>query len=218
MENFPAIPVALFARVSTNRQDAQRQIDDLQAYADRQGYRVVATELEAISGATKTTKRPHLQALLAAGAAGTIQKVLVTEISRLGRNTLEVLQVLERFTEVGVSVYVANYNLETLTAGRSPAAKKKNPMAQLMFTMLAEFARLERETLVERTISGMQAAKRKGKHIGRPRGSTKTKDQLLKEYPGVVRDLREGLSLRKIAKIREVSVDTVQKVKKLLAV
>ncbi|WP_143017144.1 hypothetical protein [Catalinimonas alkaloidigena] len=68
---------------------------------------------------------------------------------------------------------------------------------------------------MERTISSMQATKRKGKYIGRPRGSAKTKDQLLKEYPGVVWELREGLSLRKIAGSYR-SVHTVQKVKKSL--
>ena len=79
--------------------------------------------------------------------------------------------------------------------------------------MLAEFARLERETLRERILSGMEEARRKGKKIGRPEGSLKEAENYLQDYPSVVRNLKQGLSLRQTAKVCEVSVNTVRKVK-----
>ena len=68
-----------------------------------------------------------------------------------------------------------------------------------MFTLLAEFARMERETLRERILSGMEEARRKGKHLGRPDGSSEDKEAFLKKYPSVVRNLRLGISARKTA-------------------
>jgi DNA invertase Pin-like site-specific DNA recombinase len=60
-----------------------------------------------------------------------------------------------------------------------------------MFTLLAEFARLERETLRERILSGTEEVRRQGKHLGRPDGSHENKDTFLKKYPSVVRNLRQ---------------------------
>jgi hypothetical protein len=74
-----------------------------------------------------------------------------------------------------------------------------------MFTLLAEFARMERETLSERILSGMEEARRKGKHLGRPDGSLENKETFLKKYPSVVRNLRHGISVRKTAKICDTS-------------
>ena len=81
-----------------------------------------------------------------------------------------------------------------------------------MFTLLAEFARMERETLRERILSGMDQARRQGKHVGRPDGSTENKEAFLKKYPSVVRNLRQGISVRKTAKICDISINTVRKV------
>ncbi len=85
-----------------------------------------------------------------------------------------------------------------------------------MFTLLAEFARMERETLRERILSGIDEARRKGKHLGRPDGSSEDKEAFLKKYPSVVRNLRLGISTRKTAKICDNSINTVRKVKEYL--
>lgn len=155
--------------------------------------------------------------MLALAHHRSIDKVLVQEVSRLGRSTVEVLQVVEELTELGVSIYVQNFGIETLKKGRtgSPGDGKlqRNPVAQFLFTLLAEFARLKRETLRERILSGMEEARRKGKKIGRPEGSLKEAENYLQDYPGVVRNLKQGLSLRQAAKVCEVSVNTVRKVK-----
>lgn len=198
---------AIFVRVSKKEQDYQRQVEDLRALAKDQGVSVVAEIAEKISGAKENRERSGVLELLALAEAGTINKVLVQEVSRLGRSTVEVLKVLEELTSSNVSVYVQNFGIETLKNG------KRNPIAQFMFTLLAEFARMERETLRERILSGIGEARRKGKQLGRPNGSTEEKEIFLKKHPSVARNLRAGISIRKTAKICGTSINTARKVK-----
>ena len=151
----------IFVRVSKKEQDYQRQVEDLRAVAQSQSVQVVAEISEKISGVRTNQERDGIQKLLLLSRQGVIQKVLVCEVSRLGRSTVEVLQIIDELTQLGVSIYpgrraVQNFGIETLNNG------KRNPVAQFMFTLLAEFARLERETLRERILSGMDEARRQG--------------------------------------------------------
>ena len=196
----------IFVRVSKREQDYQRQLEDLRALAKTLNLEIVAEIAEKISGVKDNQERDGVQELLRLAQKGIIQKVLVQEVSRLGRSTVEVLKVLEELTSLHVSVYVQNFGFETLKNG------KRNPIAQFMFTLLAEFARMERETLRERILSGMEEARRQGKHLGRPDGSLENRETFLKKYPSVVRNLRQGISVRKTAKICDTSINTVRKV------
>ena len=196
----------IFVRVSKREQDYQRQLEDLRALAKTQNLEIVAEIAEKISGVKDNQERDGVQELLRLAQKGIIQKVLVQEVSRLGRSTVEVLKVLEELTSLHVSVHVQNFGFETLKNG------KRNPIAQFMFTLLAEFARMERETLRERILSGMEEARRQGKHLGRPDGSLENRETFLKKYPSVVRNLRQGISVRKTAKICDTSINTVRKV------
>lgn len=200
----------IFVRVSKKEQDYQRQLEDLRVVAQTQSVQVVAEISEKISGVRTNQERDGIQELLQLCRRGAIQKVLVCEVSRLGRSTVEVLQVVDELTRLGISIYVHNFGIETIKKG------KRNPVAQFMFTLLAEFARLERETLRERILSGMEEARRQGKKIGRPDGAVEEKATFLKKYGSVARNLRAGLSVRKTAKLCEVSINTVRKVKALL--
>lgn len=202
----------IFVRVSRKDQDYQRQLQDLRAIAASMNLVVVREIAEKISGAIRNQQREGIQELLSLAHQRKIDKVLVQEVSRLGRSTVEVLQVVEELTDLGVSIYVQNFGIETLKQGRN-GELHRNPVAQFLFTMLAEFARLERETLRERILSGMEEARRKGKKIGRPEGSQKQLQNYLKDYPSVVRNLKQGLSLRQTAKVCGVAVNTVRKVK-----
>ena len=200
----------IFVRVSKREQDYQRQLEDLRALAKTQNLEIIAEIAEKVSGTKSNQERDGIQKLLKLAQKGIIQKVLVQEVSRLGRSTVEVLKILEELTSLHVSVYVQNFGLETLKNG------KRNPIAQFMFTLLAEFARMERETLRERILSGMEEARRQGKHLGRPDGSLENKETFLKKYPSVVRNLRQGISVRKTSKICDTSINTVRKVKDYL--
>ena len=205
-----ATEAVIFVRVSRRDQDYQRQLEDLRIVAQSQAVQVVAEISEKISGVRTNLERDGIQKLLLLSRRGAIQKVLVCEVSRLGRSTVEVLQVVDELTQLGVSIYVQNFGIETLKNG------KRNPVAQFMFTLLAEFARLERETLRERILSGMEEARRQGKKIGRPDGTKEEKATFLKKYASVARNLRAGLSVRKTAKLCEVAINTVRKVNAFL--
>lgn len=198
----------IYVRVSTKGQNTQRQIDDLSSLAKKKGWQISKIIEEKISGAAKNKDRVGVQELLQLAREQKIDKVVVQEVSRLGRSTAQILKVVEELTDRGVSIYVQNYSMETLKEDGS-----RHPMAQFMFTMLAEFSRLEREHITERIYSGLERAKRQGKTLGRPKGSKLDKSDLLKKYPKVVRELKAGLSIRKTAKLCDVSVDTVQRVK-----
>ena len=206
------IRAAIFARVSTRQQNTDRQIHDLYVEAERQGWKVVGSFREVVSGTKRTKERPELTRLLTSCRAGQIDRVIVTEVSRLGRRTSEVLAVIDELTELKICVYALNYRLETLLP-----TGKRNPMAGMLFTFLSEFAQLERETTVERINSGLDAARRKGKVLGRKPGTVQDEAKTLERYPAVVKRLRAGGSVRDVAKLCEVSTKTVQKVKSLLS-
>lgn len=131
---------------------------------------------------------------------GQIRKVLVIEVSCLGRRTADILQVIEELSDLRVSVYAHNFGQETLTK-----EGKRNPTINLVYTLLAEIARMETELLSECIRPGQAEARRKGKKLGRREGTTKPAEQLLKDYSGVVKDLNEDLSIRQTAAIRKVS-------------
>jgi DNA invertase Pin-like site-specific DNA recombinase len=207
-----AIPVALFVRVSTPAQDYSRQVSDLTAVANRQGYHITHIIAE-IGSATKrlNVDRPEIEFLLSLCRAKTIRKVLVTEFSRLGRRRSETPALMEAIMATGVSIYAHNLGLETLLANG-----KRNQVVGIVMAVMVEIDAMETERLSERILSGLDQARRDGKRLGRPPGSVKDSKTLLKDYPGVVKDVKAGLSIRQIAAIRDVSKDTVQRVKKAM--
>ena len=206
-----AMKVALFARVSTTDQDNTRQLNDLHQIADQQNWTVSAEIKETISGAKANSEREAITELLQLAAAGQIRKVVVTEVSRLGRRVSEVITLIEQLQSFGVSIFIANIGMETLLADG-----KVNFMFKPILVTLAGFAEMERELLKERIKSGMKAAKKAGKHIGRPEGSREHKEKVLDKYPQVIKQLEKGRSVREAAKLADVSPATVQKVKRAM--
>lgn len=206
------IPVAIFVRVSRKLQSYDRQVSDLKEYAQRQGYQVIEVIFEKGSATKRrNTERPELEQLLQLCGFGKIKKVLVSEFSRLGRRRGETPALMESITELGVSVYVHNIGIETLMA-----SGKRNPVAGIVMAAMFELDAMETERLSERILSGMEEAKRKGKVIGRPTGSKKKTEEFLKKYAPVVKDLKKGFSIRKTAAFREISVATVNRIKRAI--
>jgi DNA invertase Pin-like site-specific DNA recombinase len=200
----------IFTRVSKNVQNYQRQIDDLTAYAVKQGWTVTGVIAEKISGSKSNEDRDGIAQLLESARLGKFKKVLVSEVSRLGRRPSQTHQVLEQLTSLKISLYIHQFNIETLLPNG-----KLNPAASMIFSITADMARQEKETHVERVISGMQLAKRNGQKFGRKSGPLYTESQLLRKYAKAVKDLQSGISIRKVAKIYGISADTVQRIKKL---
>jgi DNA invertase Pin-like site-specific DNA recombinase len=206
------IPVAILVRVSTNRQESNRQTSELTDYANRKGYQIVEVCQETISGRAEESERHGLLRATELALTGAIRKVLVHEISRLARKSSVVHRFIETLEEHGVSLYWHQQGVETLLENG-----KRNPSASIMLAILAETARNEIETLVERIKSGLAEARRKGRVLGRPKGSHLSSETLLERHRDIVRQLRTGQSIRNCAKITAKGVSTVQRVKLALA-
>ena len=203
----------IFARVSTNIQEYDRQVNELSALANNNSWSVEAVFAEKISGAKANAERSELLNMVAYVEANSIDKVLVTELSRLGRDTLQVLEVIEMLNSKGISLYIQNYNIETLTA-----EGKVNAMSQFLITILAEVARMERKTIRERVASGYKNYRENGGKVGRKQGYRKSEEAMREEYSEVFKLLKKGISLRNISKITNVSVNTIRKCKECVSV
>ena len=202
---------AIYARVSSmgDRQSTERQIEDLTRYAEGKGYEIMRVFQEHVSGAKSNQERGVLSECLEFCKTEHPGTLMVTELSRLGRSTVEVLKAVEELTAAGVNIYILDLNLSTLDE-----RGEENPVAKMVLTVLALGAEMERKLILGRLNSGRALARSKGVKMGRPKGSTLTKDELLAKYPEVVRHLKKGKnSIREISKLTGVSVSTVQRVK-----
>jgi DNA invertase Pin-like site-specific DNA recombinase len=205
------IPVAILVRVSTSRQETDRQIQELHAYAKAQGYEVVQVLKETISGKADQSDRQGLIACEELARARKIKKVLIHEVSRIARRNSIAHKFVETMEDFGVSVYWKAQNLETLLPNG-----KRNPAAGIMLALMAEMARDEIEVLSMRVRSGLAQAKRNGVKLGRPVGSNIPVEMFLKKHSDIVRLLKDDHSIRNTSKITGKGFSTVQRVKAAL--
>lgn len=198
----------IYARVSSvgDRQDTARQVADLERYAATSGLDIVRVFEEKMSGARDD--RPVLSECIGFIRQGGASVLLLSELSRLGRNVRTILTVADELTAAGVNIHILDLNIDTLMTDGS-----ENPVAKMLLTVLGLGAEIERKSIVNRLNSGRRKAIENGKRMGRPKGSVLTKEQLLDKYPSVVRKLRKGgLSMREVAAVCGVSLATVQRV------
>jgi len=205
------INVCIYARVSTNSQEYDRQLAELREYASNMGYEVVKEFAEKVSGAKKVEEREALVGLLSYVEANPVDKVLIYECSRLSRRAVDFLSVIENLTALKVSVYIHQNGLETLLPNGSP-----NPIAQLVLGILAQFNSLERSLIRSRMESGYNHFRSLGGKVGRKQGYRKSDEQMLAQYQTEVRLLRKGLSLRNVQAITNTSINTLRKIKTCL--
>ena len=135
--------------------------------------------------------------------------LLVTEVSRLGRSTLEMLKALDMLHKHKVSVYIQNLNIETLLPD-----KTVNPLSSLITTLLGELAAMERQNILDRLNSGRALYIQKGGRLGRNPGSFKSREQKKEEYKEAISLLKKGYSIRNVAKLTGRAVSTIQTIKK----
>ena len=203
--------VVILARVSTQAQDYQRQVTELQDYCDRAGWEVTKVFANKVSGAKAVTERAEIVEMVEYIKSNDIQRVVCLEISRLGRNTLEALKVINYLNENGVSLYVKNYNLETLVDG------KVNPVASLICTILLEIASMERLTIKERMTSGrnqyIAKCKEQGIKMGRPSSYRKSDASYKEQYGKEISLLKKGISLRNVSQLTGTSINTLRKLR-----
>lgn len=202
----------IYARVSSvsDRQDTSRQIEDLRKYANLRDIEVVATFEEHISCAKKNEERQILTDCLEYCTTNSVHYLLLSELSRLGRSTLQVLRSLEVLHEAKVSVYIQNLGLYTLQPDG-----KVNPIVSILITILAEMSNIERSNIVYRLNSGRSNYIAKGGKLGRKTGSIKTEEKKREEYKEVIQLLKKGYSVRNVAKLQGIGISTVQRVKNI---
>lgn len=200
--------VVIYARVSTQGQDYERQLSELRAYADKMGYEVACEFCEKVSGAKMVAEREALSELLAYVEAHKVDKVLIYECSRLSRRAVDFLQVIETLTARKISVYIHQNGLETLLANGQP-----NPIAQLVLGILAQFNSMERSLIRSRMESGYNHYRSQGGAVGRKAGYRKSAEQMKEQYKEEIKLLRKGYSLRNISAITNTSVNTLRKLK-----
>jgi DNA invertase Pin-like site-specific DNA recombinase len=200
----------ILVRVSTEDQDYQRQISDLTTFSNSRGYEIVDVIAEKISGAKKNEEREGIQELLKRARKKEFTKLVIQEVSRLSRNCFQAQRIIEELSELNISVVVQTMGIETLDVNN-----KRNPLIDMMFTVSAQFSSIERSWILNRIKSGQQNAKLRGVHIGRPKGTLQSPEATLKKYSSVVRDLKNGISIRKVSVINSVSTPVILKVKKL---
>ena len=201
----------IYARVSsiTERQSTQRQVNDLKDYATYAKMEVVKVFEEKISGAKKNAERPILQQALEYCKAEQVDMLLVSELSRLGRNSFEVLETIKGLVDAKINLYLQKEKITLLDDNGEPSI-----FAPIMLATLSTCAQLERENIKFRLNSGRNQYIARGGKLGRKVGSVKTKEQKKEEYGEVISLLKKGYSIRNIAKLCHVSNSTIQRVKK----
>lgn len=207
--------VVILARVSTDKQDYERQVNELTDYCRKMDWKVEKVFTNKVSGAKKNEEREEIQELISYVNSNQIRRVVCLEISRMGRNTLEALKVIQILNEHKVSLYVKNYNLETLDS-----EGKINPVASLICTILLEVAAMERLTIKERMASGrdqyIEKCRREGIKMGRPSTYRKSDEEYKKQYQREITLIRKGLSLANISAITGTSINTIRKIKEVM--
>lgn len=207
--------VVLLLRVSTNSQDYEYQRNTLTELCDRNGWEIVYTVENKVSGAKKNEEREEIIELLDYIKNNQVDLVAATEISRVGRNTLEALKIIEVLNENKVNLYLANYNIETLLPDGTI-----NPIARLILTICLEISSYERNLIRNRMKMGYEEYLRKRKddpslRLGRM-GYKKNEQSYREDYAQELSLLRKGISLRNIQKITGTSLGTLQKIKQYI--
>ena len=200
----------IYARVSSigDRQNTDRQISDLLDYVKYQNLEISKIYEEHISGAKKNSERPVLQQAIEYCKSNAVSILLVSELSRLGRNAFEVLATVKDLIDSGINLYMQKEQLTLLDAEGKPTI-----FAPIMNATLSTCAQLERENIKFRLNSGRKLYIERGGKLGRKVGSTKTTEQKREEHKDIISYLKKGYSVRNVAKLTNKGISTVQRIK-----
>jgi DNA invertase Pin-like site-specific DNA recombinase len=195
----------LYSRVSSTSQQEDRQVQDTV------GFDYVFTDK--CSGLIPLWERPKGLQIKKMIDNGQLKQITVHSIDRLGRSTIDVLQVWKDLTELGITIECRNPNLRNLDDTGRP-----DIFSELMISILSTMSKFEKEMISERQKEGILVVRLKGKYKGRTVQSVETKDKLLSKprIKKVIEYLNSGYSQQEITKIMGCSYSTIQKLKKLL--
>ena len=203
----------IYARVSStierNRQNTERQVSDLKAYAEFAKLEVVEVFEEYISGGKRNDERPILQDAIDYCIENKVDFLLVNELSRVGRSTFEVLETVKTLIDHKINLYMQKEQLTLLDDNGKPSM-----FAPIMLATLATCAQIERDNIQFRLSSGYKNFKANGGKVGRKKGSIKTNEQKKEEYKEIIQLLKKGYSIRNVAKIVNHGISTIQRIKR----
>jgi DNA invertase Pin-like site-specific DNA recombinase len=187
-----------YIRVSTEGQNTDRQVDN-----------TIKTYVDICSGSKEFSKRVFGSMLM---YKDDVTEIVVHSIDRLGRNTIDIMQTIQYFTNKGINIISEKEGLQTLIDG------KENPVAKMMIGILGTLAEFELTRIKERQAEGIAKAKTKGTYAGRQVGSIESTETFAnkKSTQAILKYLRQGYSISKTAKLSETSTGTVKKVKKMI--
>ena len=199
----------IVARCSTTekKQDVQRQVQELQEKYKNQ-FDIVEVYSYYESGTKNQSQNKEILKLVQDKG---IQNIIVSEISRIARRVIKVLEFVEAANEEKVNIIIDNYNLQTLTP-----EKEVNQMVHMMLTFGASFAQMELDSTMKRMNSGRKKYIKEGGKLGRKEGTKETPSEFLAKHKDVVKHLKAGQSIRNTMTLTNKSTGTVQKVKKLM--
>jgi len=203
--------VVIYSRVSTHLQDYKRQTQELNEFSNKMGWVVLKTFEEKVYGGKENEARPKLMEMIDFVKENQVDKVLCWEMSRIGRNTIEVLKTIKLLNDNCISLYIKNYNIETLND-----KCEVNPLSQFMIQILTSVSEMEKSTIRQRIKSGYDNFINSGGKVGRKPGFRKNTEVLLNENKDVVKLLKENYPVRKIMILTDKSSGTVMKIKKLV--
>jgi len=200
----------IYSRVSSNTQDNERQIINLKEDAQKRGWHVKRVFQEKISGTTKTESRTELKSLMDYLKDKHIDVVMVSEISRIGRTVVDVLNFVEMLHAKCVALYIQPFKMLTYENG------EENTIAKMLLQMLSIGAEMENNQRKIRQKEGIKLAQLKGVYKGRKEGAKASPDKVVSKYKDIADLLdKSELSVRRIAAITNRSINTVRKVKEL---
>ena len=212
------IRAAIYARVSStgDRQSTERQVIDLTDYADKNGITICKTFEEHISGAKRNEERAVLSECIEYAISNSIDVVLFSELSRCGRAVWEVLDTIRTLKDNGINAYFQKEGLSLF----SEDGKTENVYLSVMLSVLCVCSQIERENLIFRLNSGRKVYVDKniaatGKSgLGRKVGYRKPIEKKKEEYKEVLKLLKAGYPIRKVAKLTDTSESTIKRLKK----
>ena len=205
----PGDKVCLFLRCSSDRQDYKRQLSELEDLSYRNGWEIDKVIATKISGMKTYNQRQDLQDLFDYIRKSKPSKIVVSELSRIGRNSKDIRRTIDFCHSNGVSIYFKNLGMESLQNG------EETFVVNIVMAIYTELASEETRLLSQRIKSGQEQARRNGKIIGKRKGETMSKEKFLSKYKSVIKDLKSGLSLNKVCAIHKISKNTTIKVKRI---